>query len=306
MRLVEGCYLIDVYSDFYAVKGVVHPPNRFYVSPRILEGEKVKNLMEGLKIVEVRRPQYIFDDEYTGRKVVAIPGYMVSQPLYPVKNPKGPPSLVETAKNFADVLEDFGLNFGFTGSLLTGYADEDSDIDVVVYGGQREYMVLKELRQQKITHPVSGRHVETILKSRVDSEKAGEMLAYEQDKVLTGLFQGKLYTMKIVPECFWESWDDTRIKPLKRCEVLVRVVDDSQTYTTPGRAGVEVLEGDEGALECSEVVFFRSRFAEVLWNGDVAWVRGLLEKVVRKDYSYFRINVGLDRDDYILRTGTSK
>ncbi len=72
-------------------------------------------------------------------------------------------------------------------------------------------------------------------------------------------------------------------------------------FYTPGKYRVEVVEGDEVGLGCEELIYFRSRFAEMVEEGCWVRVRGLLEKVVTKSNSYLRLNVGLYREDYMLR-----
>ncbi|MEM1950304.1 MAG: nucleotidyltransferase domain-containing protein [Candidatus Caldarchaeum sp.] len=300
-RLVEGCYLVDFHGDVYAVKGLVHPPSRVYAVPRVVKGVKVKDFSQALDYVLRERPDYLFDDPYTGRVVIAIPENMILRRLYPVKTPQGPSKLVSAAEELAQHLSEARVEFGFTGSLLTGYTTEKSDIDIVVYGeGRKAYEVFSKLRREGFTKPVTAENLTILLESRRDTAKAVEMAAAEQRKVLTGVFRNVLYTVKIVPENFWETWEDTRCKPIQNYEAVVEVVDDSTAFYTPGRYGVRVVEGDEIGRECREIIYFRSRFAEMAEKGCRVRVRGLLEKVLTKTGSYLRLNVGVGRDDYIL------
>ncbi|MCS6769919.1 MAG: hypothetical protein NZ570_05735 [Candidatus Caldarchaeum sp.] len=301
-RLVEGCYVVDVHGDFYAVKGLIQPPGRVYAVPRMVNNAKLKNFDEAWMFVERHRPEYLFDDVYTGRKTIAVPEKSILRRLYPTKKPEGPPALAKAAEELAEHLERAGLDWGFSGSLLTSHADESSDIDLVVYGDElKAYEEIKRLRRDGLTEPVSGRALETVLRSRRDSVKAREMAEAERRKFLTGVFNGFLYTMKIVPQTFWESWEETRCIPLKHHAAVVKVVDDSLSFCTPGRYLVEVFEGED----VREIIFFRSRFAEMAGKNEKARVRGVLEKVVKKNGSYLRLNVGLDREDYIEVGGFS-
>ncbi|MEM1966056.1 MAG: hypothetical protein QXH12_08070, partial [Candidatus Caldarchaeum sp.] len=88
--LFEGCYVVDAFGDIYAVKGLVHPPGRVYGIPRIVEGVKVKDFSRAFDYVVRKRPEYLFDDPYTGRVVVAVPESMISRRLLPSRTIKGP------------------------------------------------------------------------------------------------------------------------------------------------------------------------------------------------------------------------
>lgn len=296
-RLVEGCYFVDVEGDVYAVKGLVHPPGRVYAFPRRFGGLKVKHLAEAFNLVAKRNPSYVFDDPYLGRAVIAVPESCIKQPIFPAKTAKGPEKLVEKAQSLARVLDDAGINFGFTGSLLLGTADEKSDIDVVVYGGEKQYSTLKQLREQGVLQPVNSEAIHLLAESRTDTPQSLPSIETERRKILTGLYAGHLYTMKIVPETFWETWGDTRITPEKYFETVVEIIDDSHAFYTPAKYVVKnVGEGPE----VDEVVSFRSRFAEMGFRGEKLLVGGLLEKVVKRGRLYHRINVGIGVDDYML------
>ncbi|MCS6783997.1 MAG: nucleotidyltransferase domain-containing protein [Candidatus Caldarchaeum sp.] len=295
-KLVEGCYLVDVFSDVYAVKGLVHPPGRIYAVPRIIEGVKVKSVREGFAFVAEKNPAYVFQDPYLGRPVIAVPETSVKQPIYPSKAIKGPPRLVEAAIQLSHILSDAGVEHGFTGSLLLGTADEKSDIDIVIYGDEKHYRAVKKLRQQDILKPVDAEAIQILSESRLDTPKALPTIETERRKILTGKYAGFLYTMKIIPETSWENRDDTAIIPEKPYETTVEIVDDSFSFYTPCRYGVRNIGGE---LEVVEVISFRSRFSEMGVRGDRLTVRGLLERVVKPGRLYHRLNVGLDADDFM-------
>ncbi len=298
--LVEGCYLEDVYGDLYAIKGLVHPPGRLYAVPRVIRAVKVKELYAAVGYVRAERPEYLFDDPYTGRVVVAVPLEFVRRGIYPSRRAVGPKRLAEAAEELAGHISGFADDFGFTGSLLTGFFGAEPDIDMVVYGGREAYEGLRRLRAEGVTSPVNKKVVHILLESRADTARAAEMLAIEPRKVLTGVFKGFLYTLKIVPLRFWENWEEVRCKPLKQVETVLKVVDDSEGFYTPGRY---IVEGVAGGHKCREVVFFRSRFAETAVKGESIMVRGLLERVEAGGETYYRINIGLNADDFILVHG---
>ncbi|BAJ50597.1 conserved hypothetical protein [Candidatus Caldarchaeum subterraneum] len=298
--LREGAYFIDVYGDVYAVKGLVHPPGRVYAVPRLLKQEEMKNLQKALQLVESERVGYLFQDPYTGRRVIAVPRRNIKQVITPSKNIKGPPRLVETAKKLSQVLSQAGVEHGFTGSLLLGTADSDSDIDIVIYGGSREYRKLKTLRLKNILQPVDENMLHMLAESRLDTPFSQPTLATEQRKILTGQFEHSLYTMKIVPKVFWESWSNTRVYPQKFIEAVVEITDARQGFTTPSRYRVKPLDAEAGF---SEMISFRSRFAEMGYRGERLRVRGLLEKVAKPGKIYHRLNVGIDAGDYMRVMG---
>ncbi|MCS7133826.1 MAG: nucleotidyltransferase domain-containing protein [Candidatus Caldarchaeum sp.] len=296
LGLVEGCYFFDRFGDVYAVKGVVHPPGRVYAVPRIIDGVETKNLQQSICLAAEKNPSYVFQDPYLGRAVIAVPEPDVKQPLYPSKRIKGPTDLVEAAKRLSSVLSDAGVDHGFSGSLLLGTADEKSDIDIVIYGGEKEYQIIKQLRQRKILQPVDMEVLEILAESRLDTPQSPPSIQTEAEKFLTGKYAKHLYTMKIVPKTFWETWEDTKVTPEGSVEMVVQVVDDSHGFYTPAKYVVRnVGEG----LAVTEVISFRSRFSEMGVSGDRLLVKGLLEKVVKPGCIYHRVNVGLGVSDYI-------
>lgn len=293
-KLVEGCYFVDVFGDLYAVKGLVHPPGRVYAVPRVVQGVKLKSYQKGFEVVAGKNPEYVFQDPYLGRAVVAVPEKFIKQPIYPSKTVKGPADLVEAAHQLSQTLSDAGIEHGFTGSLLLGTADEKSDIDVVVYGGQKQYRELMRLRREGFLQPVDDEAVQILAESRLDTPKAQPTVENERRKILTGKYAKHLYTMKIIPPTPWETWEETRVQPMGPYQTVVEITDDSLSFYTPSRYGVRNVVGD---AEVVEVISFRSRFAEMGVRGDRLLVRGLLEKVVKKGCLYHRLNVGLDVDD---------
>jgi len=317
---VEGWYVQDVYGDIYAVKGLVHPPGRVAAIPKYLRDRtqyrKLPMLQQAFRFLEESRPGYLYEDRYAGTRIPAIPLQMVRSRIRPSLHlpANSPRKLAEAAESLAErlaaVLQRGSI--GFTGSLLLGLATEHSDIDIVVYGlaeGELVWRTLSALRRAGGTRPVTSGGLGKLLASRADSRIDLETWSrHEGRKVLTGLMNGYLYTLKLVPHLseYWESYGDRICRNLGQAEVVCRVSDDRLGIYTPNVYGVrvrEVVEGPESARDVSQIVSMRSRFAESCLRGEEIVVRGRLEEVILRGHAFHRIFLGSSVEDVVRLAG---
>ncbi|GBC69172.1 hypothetical protein HRbin01_00866 [archaeon HR01] len=308
----EGWYILDSHGEIYAVKGVVQPPDRFYAIPKRVRGPegyvKLPTLGSALDYLRRERPHYLFDDPYTGRVQPAVPHNHISGLLRPSQtlSDNVPEGLRRDALDLLEVLGS-GEDLGFTGSLLYGLARPDSDIDLVAYGldfGRRLYGRLARLRAEGVTASVGLSSLPSLLAGRRDSLQALQMaILHEGRKVLTGLFRGRLFMVKLVPwpHEYPESWSRTRCRPLGRAASRFRVLDAGMGIYTPSQYIVEPVESCPHPV--SIVVSFRSRFAEHCREGEVIEVVGTLEEVSDGGRSFLRVVVGWEPEDTIVRIG---
>ena len=314
---LEGYYVVDRRKDIYAVKGLIHPPSKVVAAPKYLWTDSNYVKIPNTNIFEKIRREYLHeDDENYGTTIPAIPlseVISVKKPTWNIK--KDNTKLVGVALNlYREIsqyseLEEVG---GFTGSLLLGFHNEESDIDIAIYGlnkGKELYEIMQELRRLEITHPLSKIHAEHFLKSREDtSETAKDWIEHETRKVLTGVYLNKVYNIKLVPypSEIKESYGVKKIERLEKVEVICRIYDDKLSIFTPNIYKVKVLnvfQGSDLAWYTLYLTSFRSRYCEQGKSGEIVRVRGTLEKINEKDSgsSYYRIIVGVDNVDYMLK-----
>ncbi|MEM3819031.1 MAG: nucleotidyltransferase domain-containing protein [Nitrososphaerota archaeon] len=312
MEILEGHY-VKVCGDIYAVKGVLHPPRKVVAIPTYVRKEngryhRIRNLKEAFSYIEEKKPSYLEYLNFTGQKTPLIPLNNVDEVYDPVKFDRADTEASRDALMLKEILTSSSskIKIGITGSILLGLDEPSSDIDLVVYGvnsGERFIDILKDLRINNVVKPVNT--VDWLIETRRDSNISPEdWLRLESRKLLTGVFNNRLYTSKIVPFPR-EHWEDLsqRVREIGRARMLCRVVDSRFGKTTPNLYLVEVLKimyGDGKARDVSQVMSMRSRFAEIASNGDIVEVEGRLEEVCCRDKKIYRIFLGNDERDKFL------
>ncbi|MEM3397823.1 MAG: nucleotidyltransferase domain-containing protein [Nitrososphaerota archaeon] len=312
MEILEGHY-VKVCGDIYAVKGVLHPPRKVVAIPTYVRKEngryhRIRNLKEAFSYIEEKKPSYLEYLNFTGQKTPLIPLNNVDEVYDPVKFDRADTEASRDALMLKEILTSSSskIKIGITGSILLGLDEPSSDIDLVVYGvnsGERFIDILKDLRINNVVKPVNT--VDWLIETRRDSNISPEdWLRLESRKLLTGVFNNRLYTSKIVPfpREYWEDLSQ-RVREIGRARMLCRVVDSRFGKTTPNLYLVEVLKimyGDGKARDVSQVMSMRSRFAEIASNGDIVEVEGRLEEVCCRDKKIYRIFLGNDERDKFL------
>lgn len=308
---MEGFY-VKVGGDFFAVKGVLHPPKQVVAVPAyIRSGERyvrMRSLERGVNLLRKRRPDYLRWVGFAGQVLPLIPIEEIEEVYDPREfSAEGAGGVVGEAERFRRLLErESGVKVGVSGSLLIGLGKESSDIDLVVYGaksGELFYQALKRLRRLRKTG--TPNNAEWIRETRGDSKIMPEIwLRLEKRKLLTGTYQGRLYTAKIVPEPheYWESLTQ-RVDELGRTRIICEVIGDKFAKTTPNLYRVkviEVLSGGEDSWRIEAVMSMRSRFAELAEKGDIIEVEGRLERVVEEGREILRVFLGNNPRDRII------
>jgi len=312
LEILEG-YYVRVCGDIYAVKGVLHPPRKVVAIPTYVRKEngryhRIRNLKEAFSYIEEKKPSYLEYLDFTGQKTPLIPLNDVDEVYDPVKFDRADTEASRDALMLKEILTSSSskIKIGITGSILLGLDEPSSDIDLVVYGvnsGERFINILKDLRINNVVKPVNT--IDWLTETRRDSNISPEdWLRLESRKLLTGVFNNRLYTSKIVPfpREYWEDLSQ-RVREIGRARMLCRVVDSRFGKTTPNLYLVEVLKimyGDGKARDVSQVMSMRSRFAEIASNGDIVEVEGRLEEVCCRDKKIYRIFLGNDERDKFL------
>ncbi|MEM2332675.1 MAG: nucleotidyltransferase domain-containing protein [Nitrososphaerota archaeon] len=312
MEILEG-YYVRVCGDIYAVKGVLHPPRKVVAIPTYVRKEngryhRIRNLKEAFSYIEEKKPSYLEYLDFTGQKTPLIPLNDVDEVYDPVKFDRADTEASRDALMLKEILTSSSskIKIGITGSILLGLDEPSSDIDLVVYGvnsGERFINILKDLRINNVVKPVNT--IDWLTETRRDSNISPEdWLRLESRKLLTGVFNNRLYTSKIVPfpREYWEDLSQ-RVREIGRARMLCRVVDSRFGKTTPNLYLVEVLKimyGDGKARDVLQVMSMRSRFAEIASNGDIVEVEGRLEEVCCRDKKIYRIFLGNDERDKFL------
>lgn len=311
MEILEG-YYVKAGGDIYAVKGVVHPPDKIIALPvyiKTLNGKykRIRSLREAFNYLEKNKPNYLEKLNFTGQVTPVVPLNDVEEVYDPLQFSGSSTDAGRDALTFKELIESStNIKVGVSGSILLGLDDPSSDIDLVVYGlsaGESLLEILRELRIKGIAKPVNM--LEWLIETRMDScITPNEWLKLESRKLLTGVFKDRLYTSKIVPLPA-EYWEDQSqiVREIGRASVICRVVDSRYSKTTPNLYYVKVLKilnGSSEALNILQAMSMRSRFAELASSGDIVKVEGRLEEVTIFGEKFHRIFIGNDERDKLL------
>lgn len=335
VRAREGDFVETGDGLFFDVKGLLHPPDRivgylrYYPSDagtRLREGvryAKVYELPERRRILAKRWPHYLYYDEIQGRELQGVPRsdilnlYQPERRLSALLRSRRRDALEASASGLVRVLaRESGLplaRFGVSGSILVGLHRPDSDIDVVVYGteaARRIRLSLLALLEEDETFRRYQTHDLKRLYVRRGLQRAigfRDFAIQERRKVFEGKVLGRDYFVRCVKN--WrevtERYGDTFCRPVGRCMITAKVLDDGESLLTPCRyllEQVRVLAGG-ASRKPDEIVSFRGRFAEQACKGERVVARGRVEAVRSKGSRYFRLVVGEDRTD-VLRSVT--
>lgn len=335
---LEGGYVETPEQLIFAVKGLIHPPDRIvaylrYVADptgdRVREGvtyRRVYGFEEQLAIVRSRYPQYLHYDEVWDVELQSVPhnrvwrAYDPSKGLRRLMSSKVDDPLARAAKGFAEELSSAsGVDLddmGISGSLLLSLHTSSSDIDFVVYGVENSIRARNALRRLLDEGESFKRFDEEHMRGLFDFRSTETPMDYEtfveqeRRKVIQGLYRGYIYFIRFLKDLdeVDEAYGERRCRRAGVAKVRALVVDDSESLFTPCNYEVECLEvlgGEVNPRALREVASFRGRFAEQAFKGEVVEVRGSLEEVQFRGKLYQRIVVG-GPGDYMVALSLSK
>jgi len=330
--MIEGYYVESTDGLFFAVKGLVHPPEAVVAYLRYAPDPDGERKREGLpyrrlyhfeeqeELLRGRYPFYLFEDPVFGAQLQGVPKERVRrihnpcQKLAELRRREGRDELEEKAVRFADLLADRAKvperSIGISGSILVGLhtplppAPLPPKVGGIEGGGgPREGSEVRRLNEEETRDLHASRSQDTPM----DFEDFARL---EGRKVIQGRFQETEYFIRFVkdPVEVGESYGDRRYTSLGQAEIEATVADASQAIFTPCTYGVEdvrfkappqsppTLGGKTESPEVGdlrEVVSFRGRFCEQAREGERVIARGKLEKVViRESEVYHRLLLG--------------
>jgi predicted nucleotidyltransferase len=176
--VIEGYYIESTDGLFFAVKGLIHPPEavvaylRYAPDPngaRAREGLPYRRLyqfVEQEELLRARYPSYLFEDSVFGTQLQGVPKKRVRrihdpcQKLAELRRQESRDELEDKAVAFADLLAGRAKvpewSIGISGSILVGLHTPYSDLDAVVYGSDHcraVHSALRELLDEPSLHP---------------------------------------------------------------------------------------------------------------------------------------------------------
>lgn len=310
----EGDYILTVDGLFFAVKGSIHPEElvvailRYIPDPcgeREISGiiyKRVYNLDLTTDYLKENHPEYVNYIPRLGIELQTVPITNIISHFEPRKRLtsilENPVSEIEEVLSlFVNSLNIPSWSIGITGSLLIGAQNEDSDIDVNVYGhdeSRKAYDALINMRETLdwIT-PLDCEIFNSVLSSRWGDTglPLGKFSEIESRKVLHGLVLGHEYFVRLlVPDDVYTS------KALKNATIRVKIIDDSKAIFNPCIYKVKPVDGSHTVTELKS---YRGKFTEQVKTGELVEARGTIEEVMSPDGVFYRLMLG-SRGDYLL------
>ncbi|MBS7612247.1 nucleotidyltransferase domain-containing protein [Candidatus Bathyarchaeota archaeon] len=335
MKFREGDFLETLEGFIFDVKGLSHPPNKVIAYLRYVPDSSGSRMRLGVKYRKIYRlkdredflrekaPIYIFRSPVFNMEVQGVPLNRIKciyNPQLKIKQliELGVKDTVEReALEFVKLLsvksrvpvEDMGLS----GSLLVDLHNENSDIDLIVYGRENSLKVYRALGELMNEHdevkPYNTDELAELyeFRSQDTSIPFKAFLKVEGGKKTQGKFMGRSFFIRFLHD--WgevsEKYGDKIYEPIGFCTIKAEVSDDSESIFTPCRymvSNVQFLSGVKAnPAQVKEVYSFRGRFCEQAKTGDTIRASGKLEKVTSLNgESWFRVVVGGDRGDYMI------
>jgi len=265
----------------------------------------------------------LFYDEVQGRELEGVPTANVlevhrpAQCLTTLLRSRRKDRLQSSAVRLVEILSRESklplTSFGISGSLLVGLHSPGSDIDVNAYGVKAAWRAQEALfallEDNEYFHRYGVLDLRKLLARRGLQQAITfrEFVTQERRKVFQGKFLGHDYFVRCVKN--WrevtERYGEKRYRPIGKCTVSARVLDDRESLLTPCKyllEHVRVLVGVPSRRP-REVVSFRGRFAEQARKGESVLARGRLEAVLSAKSRYFRLVVGEGLTDVLRVTG---
>ena len=331
--IIESHYLETHEGLFFAVKGLVHPSDRFIACVRYApdpkgdrqkEGQRYRRLYhfeEQEQFLQTEHPHYLTFDSVCQATLQSVPHVCIRRVYDPRVHlqellQSGRDSVEEDALAFVSVLQQEASipwhGLGISGSLLIGLHTPHSDLDVTVYGVQNSWAVhhmLKKLLTDgtRQLRKFDRQGVEKLYSERVADTRMSfdDFVRTEKDKVMQGWFRGRPYFIRFLrePAEADESYGDFYYAPLGRTGIKATVLDAGESIFTPCRyslAAIDVLEGSP-AEDVAEIVSYRGRFCEQAQVGDMIQAWGTLERVQAKGGRvWHRLLLGNSPDDIMV------
>ena len=331
--IIESHYLETHEGLLFAVKGLVHPPDRFLGCLRYApdpQGDRQRagcryrrlyHFAEQEQFLQAQYPQYLAFDAASQVILQSVPRTSVRRIYDPrqylqdlLRSERDP--VQEDALAFAsDLRQAAGVawnGLGISGSLLIGVHTPRSDLDVTVYGTRNSWAVHRALK--KLVAAGSGpirkfdqQGVEALYTERVADTRMSfdDFVKAEKDKVTQGQFRGRTYFMRFLrePAEAAESYGDFHYTPVGRAGIRATVTDAGESIFTPCRYRLAAAHSVEGTSvkDVAELVSYRGRFCEQAQAGDMIRARGTLERVQAQDGRvWHRLLLGNHPDDIML------
>ena len=333
-KILEGFAVETIDELIFAVKGLVHPPDRVIVCVRYLPdpaGDRIRggksyrrvyHFAEQHQIIQAHYPVYLHDVSAFGLRMQSVPIQRIRQVYDPrarvadlcTHGPKD--RLEENALALVCLLAQTANvpleKFGISGSVLFGLHHSKSDIDVVVYGGTEGRAVHQALRRLLDNPSDSVRPLDRDQLMALHASHRPELplsfadFARLQTRKVNEFFfkEFQCFIMFVTwPEQWGERYADPSFEQCGSAEIQARVKEDRDSIFTPCRYLIENVSFLDGGPrnDLREIISFRGLFSDQARAGEWVHAKGNLERVIPQSAPvYYRLTVGGQVGDYLV------
>lgn len=334
---IEGDFIEDINGIIFDVKGFEHPPDKVVAYPRYIPDKtgdrrglrgryrKIYDINERMSYLKGRLKEYVVYDEVFDRVMCEVPRKRVIRHYKPEETlrllGKGFYCLSRVEKDAYNLVKllskETGLSFkffGISGSIMVGLHNENSDLDIIVYGTDASWSVIRAL-SRLFKNQILRRRSEEKLERLYYERKVDKIMDFETyklheyRKVQEGNFGGRDFFIRFIRDCDQHhKYGFYRYKNLGRIKAKVKILDDYESIFTPAKYTIKVLEIIESDL--SEILdmdkefliySFRGRYCQQAFSDEIAEVSGKVEKIIRGDRTIaYRILLEEDGRDYMI------
>ena len=312
---------------FLATTTYLHPTDRILSFLRYIPDPDGDRSRDGSKYSKVDSqqaynflndnfPEYLFDCEVTGVKMMGVPVEKVEEILSPVErlteimDHPSPDELLLKVIKVANIFHDeAGINqkhLGISGSVLPGlYDPQVSDIDFVIYGLKNHRKAMETFESLKNDNDSPLNVIEDDYWARLYDKRIkdstlsyDEFRWYENRKNNRGVVDGTLFDILATKE--WDeikgNFGEETYEPCGTVKIEATVSNALAAFDNPAVYQVEevdILEGHQVPIK--EVASYTHTYSGQAREGERIAARGKLEKVMGKK-TYYRLIVGTTRE----------
>ncbi len=257
-QLTEGDIIKHKDGSVWVVKGCVHPLEGFVAIPRVVDGKKLKRVVEVEEVINRYYLHYIKNLPEIGRDVPVVP----KRDVFEVRrwSIEGRNCSNTFLQQLLQTFDSLGLNCGIAGSNLGGYSSAESDIDIHCFSSPDAYNKVSSLYSQGVLkHLDFGEAVREVVEvsESIELKKHAELITR---RYLQGMYERKRVTIRIV-DCDQVKKFLGPYVDFKKAELIVRVVESD--YRTPSVLRAEVVRTSVRANGYVHLLTHRLRLAEL-------------------------------------------
>jgi len=334
---IEGDYIETKKGNLYFdVKGLLHPDDkkiaflRFFPDPK---GDRVKNGKKFSKIYDIDKrysflrenfPEYLFFSKELDIEIQGIKNEDIKKIYSPIEylkelfNKTNLIPIEEHSLNLCELFIKEGAvhkdSIGITGSSMIGLNNQDSDIDLIIYGTEQSLEFQNRIKDIFSTSKECRQYTFEEYKNHYYNRFNGssitfvEFLKSEKKKLHQGQYKNIDFFIRYIksPKDWQGNFYDFLYKNYGRIKLKAEIIDSTYSIFTPCIYTIKVkkilerniiVENDR-KKNIVEVSSFRGRYCEQAIQGDKVLIEGKLEKVTyKKSKEYYRILLTNQRQD---------